>query len=131
MQTDLLEIWEEKNRDKEIQYAEIEKQAKIKLGLSKKTVINYLQNLVANKILERRVDENRRVFYKISPGKGQTRRKKESIKKELEDESLEWIKSHVERTLKIDVFSNNNSSLSDNGKMVLVLQVDLKQSEEI
>jgi predicted transcriptional regulator len=59
----LLKLWN-RNKDEEKSFSEIISLAKEKLGLEKRTVINYLNALCEAEVLERRVDSERRTFYK-------------------------------------------------------------------
>jgi len=59
----LLTLWEN-DKNKEKSFSEIISLAKAKLGLEKRTVINYLNALLQAQILEKRVDSERRTFYK-------------------------------------------------------------------
>jgi predicted transcriptional regulator len=59
----LLILWE-KGKDEEKPFSEIASLAKEKLNLEKRTVINYLNALCKAKVLEKRVNSERRTFYK-------------------------------------------------------------------
>ena len=58
----LLTLWE--NSDEEMVFSQIVSLAQQRFGFGKRTVVNYLNSLVANGVLERRVDERRRTYYK-------------------------------------------------------------------
>ena len=77
----LLTLW--KKADGELSFSEISSLAQQKLGLAKRTIINYLNSLVASGVLERRVDEQRRTFYKP---------------KNLKDVFKEHLKEKIENT---------------------------------
>ncbi|MBL7080268.1 hypothetical protein ISS39_08090 [Candidatus Bathyarchaeota archaeon] len=71
----ILKLW---SGDEELQFNEVVKNAKMKQDISRRTAINYLNRLVDSKHLERRVDDKRRTFYKIST-KGEERKLKMAI----------------------------------------------------
>ena len=66
----LLQIWESyvladpEEKEEELPFPTIVERAERKLGIKKRTVINYLNELIKNEILEKRVDEKRNTFYK-------------------------------------------------------------------
>ena len=63
----LLKIWLWRNKA-ELPFSEIVKIAKEELGVSKRTVINYLNALVEQQFLVKRVDNERHTFYKLKKG---------------------------------------------------------------
>ena len=88
---DLLILWRGQN-NAELPFSEIVKIAKEQLGLKKRTVINYLNTLVEQQILEKRVDSKRNTFYKP---KNKVELKKAIIKSiidDIDDEKLlSWL----------------------------------------
>jgi len=61
---DLLKIWNPKNLEEELPYSVIVERAKEILDVKERTVINYLNCLVEDRDLEKRVDDKRNTFYK-------------------------------------------------------------------
>jgi len=60
----LLQIWKDKENS-EIPFHQIIYEAKQKLHLEKRTAINYINVLVGNGILDKRVDNQRNTYYSV------------------------------------------------------------------
>jgi predicted transcriptional regulator len=85
----LLKIWQ--NKQSPLSFPEIIELAHQRLNLEKRTVINYLNYLVAEKILEKTVDSNRKTYYKPKDMKALSQAFLEDLTSSLNAKDLEKL----------------------------------------
>ena len=96
----LVLLWEESHepnqegKDGELDFSQIIEKANLRLGLSKRTTINYLNYLIKINFLEKRVTQERKTFYSLKNNVAFNREKMKQLIYSIEDKTLSYYLMH-------------------------------------